>query len=176
MRRGMSQLDEDKFEAAIAGCTKCDFKAFEVFAYLDRQVTVMIGKSNNDGRWTHDAAKLVDGVYRIQCLGCKTMAYDSPDCPRCHRPNGLADALAANARLAPPSRCPECKGTEMLLHAFTPAMIKAVEHRRAAPTPKALFGDVGYHIAQVACVSCNWTQTAANCPLCNGPGPLRERP
>ncbi|MEJ7602196.1 MAG: hypothetical protein WKG01_30140 [Kofleriaceae bacterium] len=69
----MSQLDEQKFEAAIAGCTKCDFKAFEVSAYLDRQVTVRIAQSNNDGRWSHDAANLVDGVFRIQ-PGCRTMA------------------------------------------------------------------------------------------------------
>lgn len=91
----MGQLDEARFDAAIAGCTKCDYKAFEVSAYLDREVTVMLAKSNNDGRWTHDAAKFFDGVYRVQCLGCRTATHDSTDCPRCHRANGLADALAA---------------------------------------------------------------------------------
>jgi len=172
----MSYLDEPKFEAAIAGCTKCDFKAFEVSAYLDRQLTVMLAQSNNDGRWAHDAENFFDGIFRIQCLGCRTMAYDSPDCPRCHRPNGLADALGTSARLAVPSRCPSCKGTEMMVTAFTPAMVKAVEHQRAAPTPTALFGDQGYQIAQVACVACNWVQAAEGCPLCGGSGPLRPRP
>lgn len=172
----MGQLDEQKFEAAIAGCTKCDFKAFEVSAYLDRQVTVMLAQSNNDGRWTHDAAKFFDGVFRIQCFNCKTMAHDAPDCPRCHRPGGLADAVGAMTRLAPPSRCPQCKGTEMMLTAFAPATVKAVEHRRAAPTPTALYGEPGYHVAHVACVTCEWAATAEGCPLCGGPGPLRARP
>src|SRR5215211_2054761 len=107
----MSQLDEAKFEAAIAGCKACDRKAFEVSAYLDRQVTVMLAQSNNDGRWTHEPAQFFDGIYRVQCLGCRAMAYDSPDCPRCHRAGALADALTASTRLAPPSRCPSCKGT-----------------------------------------------------------------
>lgn len=172
----MGQLDEAKFDKAIAGCTKCDFKAFEVSAYLDREVTVMLAQSNNDGRWTHDAAKFFDGIYRIQCFGCKTMAHDSTDCPRCHRANGLADALDASTRLAVPSRCPTCKGTEMLLTTFAPATVKAVEHQRAAPTPVALFGDTGYHVAQIACVTCNWSKAAEGCPLCGGPGPLRARP
>lgn len=172
----MSQLDETKFEAAIAGCAKCDFKAFEVSAYLDRQVTVMVAQSANDGRWTYDADKFYDGVFRIQCLGCRTMAYDSSDCPRCHRANGLGDALEANTRLAVPTRCPECKTTEMQLTSFAPATVKAVERRRAAPTPTALFGDQGYHVAHVACVACNWASAAEGCPLCGGPGPLRARP
>jgi hypothetical protein len=53
--------------------------------------------------------------------------------------------------------------------------VKAVEHQRAAPTPVALFGDTGYHVAQIACVTCEWTKTAEGCPLCGGPGPLRAR-
>lgn len=172
----MSQLDEETFEAAIAGCTKCDFKAFEVSAYLDRQVTVLLAQSSHDGHWTHDEAKLVDGVFRIQCLGCKTMAYDSPTCPRCHRADGLADALGASTRLVVPSRCPECKGGELQLTAFAPATVKAVEHQRAAPAPTALFGDVGYHVANIACVTCEWARAAEGCPLCGAAGALRERP
>lgn len=172
----MSQLDVAKFEAAIAGCTKCDFKAFAVSTYLDRQVTVMLAQSSHDGHWTHDEAQLVDGVFRIQCLGCKTLAYDSPACPRCHRENGLADAVGTSSRLVVPSRCPDCKGTEMQLTSFAPATVKAVEEQRAAPTPTALFGDVGYHVAHIACVTCEWTRVADGCPLCGGAGPLRTRP
>ena len=32
------------------------------------------GNLLSDGRWTHDADKFYDGVFRIQCLGCRTMA------------------------------------------------------------------------------------------------------
>ena len=172
----MGQLDETKFEAAIAGCAKCDFKAFEVSTYLDRQVTVMVAQSQNDGRWTYTPEQFFDGVFRIQCLGCKTMAYDSPDCPRCHRPGGLADALEKPSRLVVPQRCPTCKGGEMQLDTFAPAMVKAVEHQRAAPKPTVLFGEDGYHVAHVACVTCEWALTAEGCPLCGGTGPLRARP
>jgi len=70
----MSHLDEPQFGRAIASCAKCDFKAFEVSAFLDRQLTVMVAASTNDGRWTHDDKKLVDGVFQILCLGCRTMA------------------------------------------------------------------------------------------------------
>lgn len=164
----MSKLDEAKFEAAIAGCSKCAFKAFEVSAYLDRQVTVMLAQSQNDGRWTHDNAKFLDGVFRIQCLGCKTMAYESLDCPRCNRAGALADAVEHATRLVAPTRCPECKGTEMTLACYAPAHVKAVEHQRAAPTPLALFGDVGYHVATISCVTCEWTTVAPGCPLCGG--------
>lgn len=172
----MGQLDGDRFDRAIAGCAACDFKAFEVSAYLDREVTVMLAKSNNDGRWAHDAPKFFDGVYRIQCLGCRTMAHDSPDCPRCHRPNALAETLAASTRLVVPTLCPACRGTEMKLTTFAPATVKAVEHQRAAPTPSALLGDIGYHVAAIACVTCDWSKAADGCPLCAGPGPLRARP
>jgi hypothetical protein len=171
----MGQLDEHKFEAAIAGCTKCDFKAFEVSAYLDRQVSVLAAKSQNNGQWAYDEAKFFDGVFRIQCLGCQTMAFDSPDCPRCHRAGGLADTSAAS-RLVAPMRCPACQAAELKLSCFAPAMVKAVEHQRAAPTPTALFGDDGYHVAHIACETCEWQQTAEGCPICGASGPLRARP
>ena len=171
----MSQLDEAKFNSLIAGCKKCDRRAFEVSAYLDRQVTVMLAKSNNDGRWIYDPDKFVDGVYRIQCMGCQTPAFDSPDCPRCHRPNGLKDALDGESRLVAPSRCPECKGTEMTLTTYAPASVKAVEDQRAQPAQLAYFGDVGYHVAHIACVTCEWTQSATGCPICGGPAVHLER-
>jgi hypothetical protein len=172
----MGQLDEAKFEATIAGCSKCTFKAFEVSAYLDRIVTVMVAQSTNDGRWTHDTGKFFDGIYKIECFGCRTMAYESHDCPRCHRKGGLADALAAMTRLPVPQRCPQCHGGELALSTFAPGTVKAVEHQRAAPTPLALFGDEGYHVSHIACVTCEWTKTAEGCPLCGGAGPLRARP
>ena len=66
----MGKLDEKSFEAAIAKCDKCGSAAFEVASYLDRQLTVMLGERNDDGRWTHDGEKFIDGVYRIRCIGC----------------------------------------------------------------------------------------------------------
>jgi hypothetical protein len=171
----MGKLDAQSFEKAVAGCSKCEFKAFDVSAYLDRTLSVMVAKSNNDGRWTFDDAKFFDGVFRIQCLSCKTLAFDSADCPICHRANGLAD-VGVMSRLVVPSRCPECSHTEMTLTTFAPAVVKEAEHQRAAPTQLAFYGDAGYHVATIACEPCGWTQRAAGCAVCGGPGPLRARP
>ena len=46
----MGNLDEPAFARAISACKKCDAKAFEVGSYIDRQVTVMLGERNDDGR------------------------------------------------------------------------------------------------------------------------------
>jgi hypothetical protein len=172
----MGNLDEKQFAQAIAGCTKCDRKAFEVSSYIDRQVSVMVGEANDDGRWTHDGEKFIDGTYRIRCIGCGDTPYASTDCPRCHRANGLADALDVPSRIAVPKRCPSCKGMELLVTGFAPAMVRTGEGRQASPTPTALFGDAGFHVAAIMCDGCDWVLAEATCPLCGGPGPLRVRP
>lgn len=64
----------------------------------------------------------------------------------------------------------------MTLTTFAPATVKAVEHQRAAPKPVALYGDVGYHVVEIACAACDWSKRADGCPLCGGPAPLRDRP
>jgi hypothetical protein len=172
----MGHLDEARFAAAIAACTRCERKAFEVASYLDRQISVMVAEPDDDGRWTHDGEKFIDGVYRIRCLGCGDEPFASGDCPRCHRPDGLADALANPARLAVPRRCPSCKGTELLVTGFAPATVRTGEGRPPSPTPTAGYGDPGFHIAAILCDGCDWVAAVDGCPLCGGPGPLRVRP
>jgi hypothetical protein len=172
----MGKLDEAAFEKTIASCTACEAKAFEVCSYIDRQVTVMLGERNDDGRWTHDGEKFIDGVYVITCIRCRHEAFTSPDCPRCHRENGLGLAIGNTSRLTVPKRCPECKGTEMTASGFAPAKVRTGEGQRAQPTPMAHFGDAGFHVAHVMCDSCEWVALAEGCPLCGGPGPLRARP
>jgi hypothetical protein len=172
----MGQLDEMTFPKAIAGCTKCDRKAFLVSSYIDRQISVMLAERNDDGRWVHDGEKFIDGVYRIRCIGCSADAFATTACPRCHREGGLADALDVASRLAVPRRCPQCKGTEMTITGFAPATVRTGEGRPPSPTPIALFPDAGFHVATIMCDSCEWVAAADGCPLCGGPGPLRERP
>src|ERR1700752_5033350 len=109
----MGKLDEKSFEAAISKGEQCGSAAFEVASYIDRQHAVMLGERNDDGRWTHDGEKFVDGGYRIRCLNCSQEAFTTSDCPRCHRAGGLGDALGVMSRLAIPKRCPTCKGTEI---------------------------------------------------------------
>ena len=172
----MGALDEPAFEKLIAGCTKCEAKAFEVASYIDRQISVMLGERNDEGRWTHDNEKFIDGVYRAECIRCRDVAYEATACPRCHRDDGLADALGAENRLSVPSRCPSCRGTEMTINGFAPAIVRTGEGQRPSPTPTARLGDPGFHVAQVVCEGCDWVAIAEGCPLCGGPGPLRARP
>jgi hypothetical protein len=172
----MGNLDEAKFTAVISGCAKCDRKAFEVSSYIDRQVSVMVAQANDDGRWTHDGEKFIDGVYKIRCLGCGDEPYTTTDCPRCHRAGGLADALGVPARLPVPKRCPGCRGTELLVTGFAPATVRTGEGRPPTPTPTALYGDPGFHITAILCDGCDWTSAFDGCALCGGPGPLRTRP
>ena len=74
-------------------------------------------RTNDDGRWTHDGEKFIDGVYRVQCLALpRPLAFRDPDCPRCHRAGGLAEMIDQPSRLAVPKRCPERKGTELTDH------------------------------------------------------------
>lgn len=172
----MGHLDETKFEQLISGCSKCDRRAFEVWSYIDRQVTVMLAESNNDGRWTHDGEKFIDGVYKIRCIGCGDEPFSTQDCPRCHRAGVLAEALVAPSRVVVPKRCPECTATEMLVTSFAPGSVRTGESRPPSPTPVALYGDPGYHIEVVMCDGCEWVVACEGCPICGGPGPLRTRP
>ena len=173
----MGKLDEASFAAAIASCTKCKGTAFEVTSYIDRQTSVMLGERNDEGRWTHDGEKFIDGVWRIRCIRCSEDVFSSNDCPRCHREGGLADAINTTARMATPKRCPQCKATEMTVSGFAPSKVRtAGEGRPPAPTPTAMFGDAGFHVAHIMCDGCDWVAVAEGCPLCGGAGPLRARP
>ncbi|HUJ61283.1 MAG TPA: hypothetical protein VLX92_22420 [Kofleriaceae bacterium] len=172
----MGKLDERTFADAIAACRKCGTKAFEVASYIDRTITVMLGERNDDGRWTHDGEKFIDGVYRVRCLACGEIAFASDDCPRCHRAGGLRDALGAMSRLAIAKRCPTCRGTEITVVGFAPAIVRTGAAKTASPTPTALYGDPGFHVAHAMCDGCDWVAVAEGCPLCGGPGPLRARP
>ena len=172
----MGKLDERAFGAMIAACKKCDAKAFEVASYIDRQVSVMLGERNDDGRWAHDGEKFIDGVYRVKCIRCSDVTFTTADCPRCHREGALADALRQPSRLAVPKRCPECKGTELTVTGFAPSTVRTGAELPPSPTPSAQFGDPGFHVAHVMCDGCDWVAVAEGCPLCGGAGSLRARP
>lgn len=164
----MGTLDGTSYAAAIAGCPKCDRKAFEVSTYLEREQPVMIGEPSQDGRWIHDQAQLVEGTYRIRCLGCDHETHATADCPRCGRTGGLTDALATPPRLAVPRMCPSCKSTTLLVTAAAPARLRIGEDATPSPAPIAKFGDASYHIVSIVCGGCDWAARPEGCPVCGG--------
>ena len=172
----MGRLDETTFASTIERCAECGGRAFEMRTYIDRQTQVMLGERVDDGRWVHDGEKFIDGVYFVKCLTCGAEPFASSDCPRCHRANGLGDALDRPSRIAIGKRCPSCKCTEITVTGFAPASVRTGEAKRPSPTPLALFGEPSFHVAVAMCDGCDWIATAEGCPLCGGPGPLRARP
>jgi len=174
----MGHLDEASFARAIHTCVKCAGISFEISSYLDRQVSVMLGDANGDGKWAYDGEKFIDGVYRVRCMGCSADAFSSPDCPRCHNEGALEAALAAQSKLKVPKRCPACKNTEVSIVGFAPGVARTTDasSRPTTPVPKALLGDDGFHVVAIACDACNWAEVAEGCPICGKPSPLRPRP
>jgi hypothetical protein len=173
----MGHLDEPTFERTIASCARCGGTAFEIATYIDRYFDVMLGERNDDGRWVYDGEKLIDGVYRVTCAApaCGALAFESADCPRCHRAGALADAIAATSRLAAPRRCPRCNDTELGVVGFAPAVVRTGAGK-PAPAATALLGEPGFHVIALGCNGCDWAQAAEGCPLCGAAPPLRARP
>jgi hypothetical protein len=173
----MGQLGETEFDAVIrAGCRACGSTALDIRSFIDRRLDIMMGEPNDDGRWIHDGEKFVDGTFHIACASCGHDVFADTACPRCHAPGGLARALGETNRLAVPRRCPACNETEFIAVALIPATVRYTDGAATAPRPLGDLGDPGYHVVAYACESCDAAVVAKGCPLCDAPGPLRQRP
>jgi hypothetical protein len=162
----MTRLSEARFAELVKACGACGATAFEIRAYLDRKLAVMLGSPDDDGRWAHDGEGFVAGTYRIACTACGAIAFDDASCPRCDEGGGLARALAAPARLAPPKRCPTCKATELMILGLAPAQV-AYRGDRVTPEPLAELGDPGWHVVAIVCDECGpIAQAPDGCALC----------
>lgn len=165
----MGHLDDKSYAAMIAGCTRCDRTSFEVSSYITREISVMLSEPNADGRWVHDDATFVSGIYKVRCLGCGNEPLASDACPRCARREGLAEALATSSRITVPRMCPSCKITALTVTASAPARIRTGTGQSTAPTPIARFGEPGFHVVKILCDACDWSRLAEGCPVCAGP-------
>jgi len=172
----MGHLDEAGFTRALGPCASCGSTVHQLDAYLDRQISMMLGDANDEGRWVHDGEKFVDGTFRIACVACKQVGFEHAACPRCHHDDALPGALTTRSRTAVPKRCPACNDTELTITGFAPATVRTGVGRPPAPTPRALVGEPGFHVAVLACDACDWVAVADGCPICGSAGPLRERP
>ncbi|HTJ46881.1 MAG TPA: hypothetical protein VL463_32480 [Kofleriaceae bacterium] len=172
----MGALDEASFERIVKACSACGGTSLELRAYLDRRFELMLGDPNDDGRWAYDGEKFIDGVYRVACTSCGKVAHESHVCPRCNAADALPAALDLPTRAMPPKRCPSCRATELTMLAFVPAVVVSAGGRPPPPKPLAELGDPGFHVISLVCEECGPIDEKDTCPICDAPGPLRERP
>ena len=173
----MGSLDQPAFEALVnGGCPGCGAATLEIRSIIDRSLTLMLADPTSAGRWAHDGEKFVDGTYRVACVACARVVFESDVCPRCHAAGGLARALGEPSRLAVPKRCPTCNELELLAVALVPAVARSGGGEAPKPKPLVEYGEPGYHVVAYACEACDHAVAAEGCPLCGAPGPLRSRP
>jgi hypothetical protein len=173
----MGSLDQPAFEAIVnGGCPACGNATLELSSFIDRTVPVMLADPTGPGKWAHDGEKFVDGTYRVACVACAHVVFESDVCPRCNAPGGLARALAGPSRLVVPRRCPACNELELTAVALVPASARGGGGAVPRPVPRVELGEPGYHVVAYACDACDHAEVAEGCPLCAAPGPLRPRP
>ena len=172
----MGKLDEAGFDAAVKPCPACAHTVVEIHSFIDRTVEVMLEDPNDEGKWSYDGEKFVDGTYRIECVGCANVIFEDDACPRCHADGGLERALADETRLTVPGRCPSCDDDTLLALALIPSKTRYQGERVAPPEPTVDYEDPGYHIVAYACGACDEAVVSQACPLCDAPKPLRRRP
>jgi hypothetical protein len=162
----MGHLDKPGLDAVLArGCVACGGARLAFRSYVDGLVPVMGGEPVGPLKWVYDGEKFLDGVFA------------SPDCPRCHAPSGLEAALSSENAYPVPLACPSCGGEEVRFIALIPArtLYEGKRAERAKTTVELL--DPGFHGYRVDCKSCGTVaELEGRCPLCDAPGPIRDRP
>lgn len=174
----MGKLDEPRLDALVAaGCTACGHKRLLFRSYLDAHLPLMGGEPVGTYTWAYDGEKFIDGVFEVTCASCQHVMFTDGDCPRCHAVGLLQTALASTNRWPAPRVCGACDGEEFRFTAMVPARV-AYEGRRAEkPHTTTEMHEAGFHAYAATCLDCGEASLANGaCPLCDQPGPLRERP
>src|SRR5262249_55265796 len=97
-------------------------------------------------------------------------------CPRCHSDGGLERALAAGNSYPTPKECPSCQGEEVRYIALVPATTTYEKKRAAPPRTDVDLYDPGFHGYRIDCRDRGAVaEQTARCPLCEAPGPVRQR-
>lgn len=174
----MGQIDKTSLDNILThGCGACGGTTLQFRSYVDGLLPLMGGEPVGKLKWVYNGEKFLDGVFEITCAACQHVIFSSPDCPRCHAPGMLKQALTTENRYPVPEACPSCEHDEVRYIAFLPARV-VYEGKRAekARTTVELL-DPGFHGYRVDCKTCGKVaELRGSCPLCQAPGPLRPRP
>jgi hypothetical protein len=174
----MGALDEAKLTQLVeAGCPACARNRLRFSAYLDGRLPLLGGEPVGKLTWCYDGEKFVDGVYEIRCADCEHLIFSDASCPRCHSADGLLGALKSGNTFALPQSCARCDGEEVRYIAMLPAVVIYERKRAAPPRTETDPYDPGFHGFRVDCRDCGTiAERTERCPLCDGAGPLRDRP
>ncbi len=178
----MGLLDEPGLDRLIAaGCTACAGRTLVFRTYVDGIFPFIGGEPIGGPQWAYDGEKFVDGVYAVECAGCRAVLFSAEICPRCHAEGGLSRALTTLNQRPVPAGCDDtdCGGEEIRYLAFVPARVTYEGRRADKPRTFVEPHEEGFHGVLAKCRSCGTVcgkQPDDRCPLCDAPGPLRARP
>ena len=174
----MGTLTEADLERLVeSGCTGCGGRRLGFRTYVDGLVPLQGGEPVGPVKWVYDGEKFVDGVFEVTCGSCAKVISGAPVCPRCHASDGLAKALSTVNAYPVPVACPRCGGDEVRFIAMVPARTSYEGKRAEKARTSVDIGDPGFHGYRVDCKGCGTVaELTDRCPLCDAPGPLRERP
>lgn len=174
----MGLMTEADLERLVAdGCKECGGRKLEFQMYVDGLLPLQGGERVGKLKWCYDGEKFVDGVFEVTCLECDRTIFESAVCPRCHAEGGLEKALLGENAYPIPAKCPGCGGDEVRYIAMIPAETTYEGTRAAKATTDVAMEDAGFHGYRVDCRDCGTVaELVDRCPMCDAPGPLRERP
>jgi hypothetical protein len=173
----MGTLTKPALDDLLAKGCGCRGSKLAFTTYVDGRFTMLAGEQFGDVVWAYKGETFVDGIYEIVCASCKKKLFTSDVCPRCNRAGALDGVLAAANRLPIPTACPRCEAETILYTAMLPATV-TYEGKRAQKARAAIdLVEEGAHGVRAACKACGVLEEVKDrCPLCDAPGPLRERP
>jgi hypothetical protein len=173
----MGTLTKPAIDELLAMGCPCGASRFDFSTYVDGRFSLLSGDQFGAVVWAYKGETFVDGVYEIACVACKRTLFSSDACPRCNRANALADVLASQNRLVIPTTCPSCDTETLLYTVMLPAHV-VYEGKRAQKARASVdLVEEGAHGIRLDCKVCGVVaEVADRCPLCDAPGPMRDRP
>jgi hypothetical protein len=173
----MGTLTKPALDDLLARGCPCRASRLDFSTYVDGRFTLLSGEQFGTVTWAYKGETFVDGVYKIACAACKKTLFSSDVCPRCNRAGALADVLESPNRLAIPSACPRCDADTLLYTVMLPARV-VYEGKRAQKARASVdLVEEGAHGIRLDCKVCGVVaEVNDRCPLCDEPGPIRDRP
>ncbi|CAN5527373.1 hypothetical protein BH09MYX1_BH09MYX1_45230 [soil metagenome] len=162
-------LSEAEFTVLVdAGCGICTDKRLLIETIVTQKLPLHHGELFGSTSWGYKGEELVQGTYRVSCVGCKRELYTATACPRCSAAGGVERALATENGMPFPRACAGCGSDLVTATAFVPARVTYEGKRANKARAEAAPEDPGFHAIRVDCKQCGHAQSRRDpCPLCH---------